>query len=91
MMMKQFQEELNDMLQKDFPELLLEVYGDRGCPTIALGMGYINISFPIDRIEWIKNDTKKKKQRLVRLRLLDSLLKLNKLIHKAMRKCGGTV
>jgi hypothetical protein len=88
---EQFRQELGDMLKKDFPELLLEVYADRGCPTVAIGMGCVNISFPIDKVEWVRNDTKEKKQRLVRLRLLEVLRKLERIVDHTILKCGGDI
>jgi len=85
--MNEFQEQVQDTVNELFHDLHIYVGGDCHHPTIQLCVVGFTLSFPIDRIEWIKNITDTKQKNLIKIRMYDMLRTHKEYIEELMARC----
>lgn len=85
--MKKFQEQLQDTVNELFHDLHICVGGDCHCPTIQLCIVDFILTFPVDRIEWIKNTTDTKQKNLIKVRMCDMLRTHKEYIEELIARC----
>ncbi len=80
---QQCRDEIQKILDKACPELMMEVYGDRTQLYTQHCMGRISYHFYIDYTEWEKA---KWPEHLVKIRLHDTLLNLRDCIDRTIKE-----
>lgn len=78
---QQCRDEIQTILDRTCPKLMIDVMGNRTQMNIQYCMGHLGFSFCIDVTEWEKT---KWPEHLVRARLLGSLNKMKNLIEQSI-------
>jgi hypothetical protein len=82
-------EEMQKILDKDYPLLPMSPFNDRGCLTVTIIYGEIPFHIPIDFVEWKNNTTLEQRKSLIKSRFTEAMFNLKDHAREFVEKYGN--